>query len=225
MIARLIVQTVLWLAGMGAVLFGAAGTLAWPGAWCYLFEMGALGLWVGVWLARHDPALLAERLGSFIQRGQGAWDKFFMVCVAIAWCGWLVLMGFDARRFYWSSMHPSLQVVGVLAILVSMVAMRSVFRANSYAAPVVKIMAERGHKVSDSGPYAYVRHPMYAWAILFLFGTPLLLGSFWGLVCVPLLVVGLAYRAVLEERMLCAQLAGYAEYAARVRYRFVPYVW
>jgi protein-S-isoprenylcysteine O-methyltransferase Ste14 len=106
-----------------------------------------------------------------------------------------------------------------------MIAMRSVFRANSYAAPVVKIMTERGHKVSDSGPYAYVRHPMYAWAILFLVGTPLLLGSFWGLVCVPLLVVGLAYRAVLEERMLCAQLAGYAEYAARVRYRFVPYVW
>ncbi|MBN3758515.1 isoprenylcysteine carboxylmethyltransferase family protein [Paraburkholderia sp. Tr-20389] len=225
MIVRLIVQTVLWLAGMGAVLFGAAGTLAWPGAWCYLFEMGALGLWVGVWLAGYDPALLAERLGSFVQRGQSTWDKFFMACVAVAWCAWLVLMGLDARRFHWSSMHPSLQVGGVLAILVSMVAMRAVFRANSYAAPVVKIQSERGHKVSDSGPYAYVRHPMYAWAILFLVGTPLVLGSWFGFFCVPLLVVGLAYRAVLEERMLCEQLSGYAEYAARVRYRFVPYLW
>ena len=225
MIARLIVQTVLWLAGMGAVLFGAAGTLAWPDAWWYLFEMGALGLWVGVWLARYDPALLAERLGSFVQRGQSTWDKFFMACVAVAWCAWLILMGLDARRFHWTSMHPSLQVAGVLAILVSMVAMRSVFRANSYAAPVVKIQAERGHKVSDSGPYAYVRHPMYAWAILFLFGTPMVLGSWWGFFCVPLLVVGLGYRAVLEERMLCAELEGYAEYAARVRYRFVPFLW
>lgn len=225
MIARLIVQTVLWLAGMGAVLFGAAGTLAWPGAWCYLIEMGALGLWVGVWLAHHDPALLAERLGSFVQREQGMWDKVFMVCVVVAWCGWLVLMALDARRFHWSSMHPSLQIVGAVAILVSMVAIRAVFRANSYAAPVVKIMAERGHKVSDSGPYAYVRHPMYAWAVLFLVGMPLLIGSFWGLACVPVLVVGLAFRAVLEERMLCEQLEGYAEYAARVRYRFVPYVW
>ncbi|ACC74181.1 isoprenylcysteine carboxylmethyltransferase family protein [Paraburkholderia phymatum] len=225
MIARLIVQTVLWLAGMGAVLFGAAGTLAWPGAWCYLFEMGALGLWVGVWLAGYDPGLLAERLGSFVQRGQSTWDKFFMACVAVAWCAWLILMGLDARRFHWSSMHPSLQGVGVLAILVSMLAMRAVFRANSYAAPVVKIQSERGHKVSDSGPYAYVRHPMYAWAILFLVGTPLVLGSWWGALCVPLLVVGLAWRAVLEERMLREQLPGYAEYAARVRYRFVPYVW
>ncbi|MEM5373106.1 isoprenylcysteine carboxylmethyltransferase family protein [Paraburkholderia azotifigens] len=225
MIARLIVQTVLWLAGMGAVLFGAAGTLAWPGAWWYLFEMGALGLWIGVWLARYDPALLAERLGSFVQREQSAWDKFFMVCVLVAWCAWLVLMALDAVRFHWSSMHPSLHVVGVLAILVSMVAMRSVFRANSYAAPVVKIQSERGHKVSDSGPYAYVRHPMYAWAILFLVGTPLVLGSWVGFFCVPLLVAGLGYRAVREERMLCERLHGYAEYAARVKYRFVPYLW
>ena len=225
MIARLIVQTLLWLAGMGVVLFGAAGTLAWLGAWCYLLEMGVLGLWIGVWLAGYDPALLAERLGSFVQRGQSAWDKLFMLCVSVAWCSWLVLMGLDARRFHWSLMTPSLQVVGALGILVSMVAMRAVFRANSYAAPVVKIQAERGHKVSDSGPYAYVRHPMYAWAILFLTGTPLLLGSWWGFACVPLLVAGLGYRAVLEERMLRAQLEGYAEYAARVRYRFVPYVW
>jgi protein-S-isoprenylcysteine O-methyltransferase Ste14 len=224
-IARLIVQTVLWLAGMGAVLFGAAGTLAWPGAWWYLFEMGALGLWVGVWLARYDPALLAERLGSLVQREQSAWDKFFMAGVAVAWCAWLILMGLDARRFRWTAMHPSLQVAGVLAILVSMVAIRSVFRANSYAAPVVKIQSERGHKVSDSGPYAYVRHPMYAWAILFLFGTPMVLGSWCGFFCVPLMVVGLGYRAVMEERMLCAHLDGYAEYAARVRYRFVPFLW
>ena len=122
-------------------------------------------------------------------------------------------------------MSLSLQVLGALAILVSIVAIRAVFRANSFAAPVVKIQAERGHKVSDSGPYAYVRHPMYAWAIPFLVGTPLLLGSWFGFACVPVLIVGLAVRAVLEERVLCAQLDGYGEYAARVRYRFVPFVW
>lgn len=225
MITRLVVQNVLWLAFMGVLLFGAAHTLAWAAAWCYLIELGGLGMWIGVWLAGHDPALLAERLGSFSQRGQSTWDKIFLACVAIGWCVWLVLMGLDARRFHPSSMAPWLQAVGALGILVSMVAMRAVFRANSFAAPVVKIQAERGHKVSDSGPYAYVRHPMYAWAILFLVGTPLMLGSWWGLACVPLLVAALAYRAVLEERMLRAQLEGYADYAARVRYRFVPHVW
>lgn len=225
MIARLVVQTVVWLAGMGVVLFGAAGTLAWPGAWCYLAEVGVLGLWVGVWLAGHDPGLLNERMSSFLQHGQSAWDKLFMVCVSVGWCAWLMLMGFDARRYRWTSMSLSLQVLGALAILVSIVAIRAVFRANSFAAPVVKIQAERGHKVSDSGPYAYVRHPMYAWAIPFLVGTPLLLGSWFGFACVPVLIVGLAVRAVLEERVLCAQLDGYDEYAARVRYRFVPFVW
>jgi protein-S-isoprenylcysteine O-methyltransferase Ste14 len=225
MIVRLIVQTLLWLAGMGVVLFGAAGTLAWPGAWCYLIEMGVLGVWVGLWLARHDPGLLAERLGSFVQAGQSGWDKLFMVCVAIGWCAWLVLIAFDARRLHGSTMPVWCQALGALGIFVCFVATRPVFRANSYAAPVVKIQAERGHKVSDSGPYAHVRHPMYAAAILFLAGTPLLLGSWWGLACVPLLVAGLGYRAVLEERMLGAQLEGYADYAARVRYRFVPHVW
>lgn len=225
MIARLVVQTVVWLAGMGVVLFGAAGTLAWPGAWCYLAEVGVLGLWVGVWLAGHDPGLLKERMSSFVQPGQSAWDKLFMVCVSVGWCAWLMLMGFDAWRYRWTSMSLSLQVLGALAILVSIVAIRAVFRANSFAAPVVKIQAERGHKVSDSGPYAYVRHPMYAWAIPFLVGTPLLLGSWFGFACVPVLIVGLAVRAVLEERVLCAQLDGYGEYAARVRYRFVPFVW
>jgi protein-S-isoprenylcysteine O-methyltransferase Ste14 len=216
---------VVWLACMGAFLFGAAGTLWWGGAWFYLLEVGALGIWLGHWLARNDPGLLAERLGSLFQAQQRGWDKVFMACVATGWCGWLVLMGFDAQRFHWSAVPVWLQVCGALCIGVSIVATRSVFRANSYAAPVVKIQAERGHKVSDHGPYAYVRHPMYAFAIFLLVGTPLLLGSWWGLTCVPLMVVAIGYRAVLEERVLIAGLDGYADYAARVRYRFVPFVW
>ena len=99
------------------------------------------------------------------------------------------------------------------------------FRANSYAAPVVKIQKDRGHAIATSGPYATVRHPMYAGAILFLLGTPLLLGSWFGLALAPVIVVGLAVRAVLEERTLSAQFPTYADYAARVRYRFVPLIW
>jgi protein-S-isoprenylcysteine O-methyltransferase Ste14 len=97
--------------------------------------------------------------------------------------------------------------------------------ANSYAAPVVKVQRERGHKVASTGPYAYVRHPMYASVILFAAGVPLLLGSWLGLLVAPVLVLALAVRAVFEERMLKAELAGYADYAERVRYRFVPRLW
>ncbi|TDN63495.1 isoprenylcysteine carboxylmethyltransferase family protein [Paraburkholderia sp. BL10I2N1] len=225
MIARLVIQTVLWLAGIGALLFGAAGTVAWPAGWWYLLEMGALGIWMGLRLAKDDPALLEERLKPFIQREQGLWDKVFMALVAIVWCAWLVLMALDAARFRWSSVPLWLNVAGALAIFLCIWMTGFVFRANSFAAPVVKIQSERGHKVADTGPYAWVRHPMYSAAILFFIGLPLLLGSWWGLACAPLLVAGLGARAVMEERMLIAQLPGYADYAARVRYRLVPGIW
>jgi protein-S-isoprenylcysteine O-methyltransferase Ste14 len=98
-------------------------------------------------------------------------------------------------------------------------------RANSYAAPVVKLQAERGQRVVSTGPYGYVRHPMYAGAIPVLIGTPLLLGSWVGLVLSPILIAMLALRAVMEERMLRERLEGYADYAAHVRYRLVPLIW
>jgi protein-S-isoprenylcysteine O-methyltransferase Ste14 len=98
-------------------------------------------------------------------------------------------------------------------------------KANSYAAPVVKIQKGRGHAVATSGPYAYVRHPMYAGALLFIAGVPLLLGSWWGLAAGPALVLIIAVLAVFEERTLAAELDGYANYAAHVHYRFVPYLW
>jgi protein-S-isoprenylcysteine O-methyltransferase Ste14 len=225
MITRLIVQMTIFFACMAALLFGAAGTFRWAAGWWFLIEWAVLGMWIGLWLARYDPALLAERLGPLVQAQQSRWDRVFMVYMAIVWVGWMILTGLDAGRFHWSVVPGWLQAVGALGIFISIYACRFVFRANSFAAPVVKIQSERGHKVSDTGPYAYVRHPMYAAALLFLIGMPLLLGSWWGLACVPLLIAGFGYRAVLEERMLAAQLEGYAEYAARVRYRFVPYIW
>jgi protein-S-isoprenylcysteine O-methyltransferase Ste14 len=90
---------------------------------------------------------------------------------------------------------------------------------------VVKVQTDRGHAIATTGPYAVVRHPMYAGAIPFLLGIPLLLGSWYGLALAPALVAAFAVRAVLEERTLAAQLPAYADYAARVRYRLVPLIW
>jgi protein-S-isoprenylcysteine O-methyltransferase Ste14 len=141
------------------------------------------------------------------------------------WCGWLVLMGLDAGRFHWSRVPLGGQILGVGLIAVGSYLAWLTFRANSYAAPVVKIQKERGHRLVSTGPYAYLRHPMYAGALGFLLGAPLLLGSWWGLAAALLLVLAMAVRAVLEERALTAELDGYADYAARVRYRLVPYLW
>jgi protein-S-isoprenylcysteine O-methyltransferase Ste14 len=100
-----------------------------------------------------------------------------------------------------------------------------VFHENTFAAPVVRVQAERAHHVIDTGPYAVVRHPMYASAFLYLIGIPLLLGSWYALWMVPVFVAGLASRAVFEERLLRRTLPGYADYVSRVRYRLIPGVW
>ncbi len=225
MVARLIVQTVAWLIVQAAFLFGVAGTPRWPGAWAYLAEVGVLGLAMGLLLARRDPALLAERLRLPLQAGQARWDKIFITCAGPAWFGWMIVMALDAARFGWSSMPAWLAAVGALVLAAGFAVIHCTFLANSFTAPVVRIQAERCHRVITSGPYRVVRHPMYAGMIFYFLGTALMLGSWWGVALVPLLIAGLAPRAVFEERFLAARLEGYAAYAARVRWRFVPGLW
>ena len=224
MTRRLIVSTVGLIAVLAVFLFVSAGTLDWPAAWGFLAEMGVLSLAVGFWLARHDPGLLAERLGSPFQRAQKAWDKVFMAVVMVLYFGWIVLMGLDAR---WAISRVPLwsQALGALDVALSYYVIFLTFRENSYAAPVVKIQRERGHSVVSTGPYAYMRHPMYAGALLMFVGMPLQLGSWLGLAVLLLLVPLLAVRIVMEERTLAAELDGYRNYAARVRYRMIPGLW
>jgi len=148
-----------------------------------------------------------------------------MLLVMAVWFSWLVLMGFDAVRFHWSEVPLWVQALGLLSIGVGCFVVFLVFRANSYASPVVRIQRERGHAVVTTGPYAYVRHPMYAGGLFIFFGAPLLLGSWWGLAVSAALSVLVGFRAVLEERTLVNELEGYAAYAGRVRYRLVPYLW
>jgi protein-S-isoprenylcysteine O-methyltransferase Ste14 len=224
MIRRLLIQNVIWIVGMGALLFASAGTLLWPAAWVFLGTMAVLGLVSGLWLARIDPALLAERMNPMMQGAQPASDKIFMVVFGFAALSWFILIGLE-RRANVSDMPVALQTLGLLLLVLSTGFVLWVMRENSFAAPVIKIQTERGHRVIDSGPYAWVRHPMYSGTILFFAGMPLLLGSWWGLIMAPLFVVLFGFRARLEERALVAGLPGYADYLTRVRYRLIPGIW
>jgi protein-S-isoprenylcysteine O-methyltransferase Ste14 len=221
---RVLLRVFFFLIIFAVLLFVPAGTLAWPGAWVFLAILASVSISGMMWLARHDPELLKERMRPPFQRGQQPWDRALMILFVPLWFGWYALMGFD-KRFGWSSVPVSLQVLGVVLLGLGIYLSWQTLMANSYAAPVVKVQKERGHKVVSTGPYAYVRHPMYASVILFAAGAPLLLGSWWGLLVSPFLVLALGVRAVLEERMLKSELAGYADYVERVRYRFVPLVW
>ena len=98
-------------------------------------------------------------------------------------------------------------------------------RVNSFAAVTVQVQADRHQTVISTGPYALVRHPMYSFLLVFMLGVPLLLGSLWGFVGTVLLTALLVVRALGEEAVLGEGLAGYVDYAARVRYRLIPGVW
>ncbi|MDQ8730205.1 isoprenylcysteine carboxylmethyltransferase family protein [Bradyrhizobium sp. LHD-71] len=132
-------------------------------------------------------------------------------------------MGWDAARTNFAAVPPWLQFLGALGVLLYGFCTWWTFRENAFAAPVVKL--QENQKVIDTGPYAIVRHPMYA-GTLFLFpGIALLLGSWRGVALSVLFMLGIAWRAVHEERTLRNELSGYDDYAARVRYRFIPFVW
>ncbi|SFJ93915.1 methyltransferase family protein [Bradyrhizobium sp. cf659] len=224
MIAKLLLQNTITTIAMGALLFASAGTLHWPSAWVFLIICILLGPLCGWWLYRIDPALLAERLRPVLQRGQPAADKAFMIVFVIAMLAWLAAMGLDQRTLS-SDMPVAVQVLGFALFVLSTLFILWVFRENSFAAPVVKLQAERAQHVISTGPYAHVRHPMYSGMILFFAGVPLLLGSWWGLAMVPLFLVLFAVRIRIEERTLREGLPGYSDYAARVRYRLLPGVW
>jgi len=224
MIAKLLLQNTIFVVAFGALLFASAGTLHWPAAWVFLAVSATLGPACGLWLAKTDPALLAERMRPTFQADQPAADKKFMLVFVLVTLIWLVAIGL-ARRAQASHVPLVLQGLGLAMYLLSTAFIMWVFRENSFAAPVVKVQTARHHHVISSGPYAFVRHPMYSGIMLFFVGVPLLLGSWWGVAIAPAFAVLFAIRARIEERALVEGLPGYADYAERVRYRLVPGLW
>jgi protein-S-isoprenylcysteine O-methyltransferase Ste14 len=220
---------VVQIAGLAAVfalaLFLPAGTWAWPASWVFMAVFFGCTLALTLWLLRANPALLNERMRGAGQADQPLWDKVFLGLANLVFFGWLALMALDAARWRWSQVPLWLQGAGLLLLLGSFWLFFLVFRENSFLSPAVRLQGERGQTVISTGPYHYVRHPMYAAVIPFAAGTSLLLGSWYGLLAAALLMLLVARRAVLEERTLRQGLAGYDAYLSEVKYRLVPYVW
>lgn len=208
-----------------AALFLAAGTVAWPAGWAFLILFFGFTVAISRWLISYNPGLLTERMTGIGKADQKAWDKVFLAMLNVVFLAWLILMPLDAVRFRWSAMPGWLQLAGAMLLLGSFYLFFLTFRENAFLSPAVRVQTDRGQTVVSSGPYRLVRHPMYATAIVYLVGTTLLLGSWYGLIMALVLVVAIAYRAVMEERTLRAELAGYDEYMTQVKYRLVPHVW
>jgi len=139
--------------------------------------------------------------------------------------GFIAMLVFPVldHRFGWSSVPASVSVLGDALIALAFLFIFFVFKENSYGASTIQIA--EGQTVVSTGPYALVRHPMYAGALVMLIGTPLALGSWWGLFAVLLILPVLIWRLLDEERFLRQNLAGYAEYQTKVKYRLLPFIW
>ena len=224
MLRRIVIQTVIWFALQAALLLGVAGDWTWPQGWTYLGEVLALSSATTIGLMKTDPELLKARMSSPLKRNQRPVDRAIMLAFVALYVGWFALIGLD-HRFFWSSTPLLVQILGAVLIGAGMVLVWETFRANTFATTQVRVQAERAQTVVDSGPYRYVRHPMYAGMVLFMIGTPLMLQSLWGLSATPVLFVMLALRIRGEEQVLRRDLAGYTEYTARTPWRLVPGVW
>jgi protein-S-isoprenylcysteine O-methyltransferase Ste14 len=207
---------------MGLLLFVPAGTVHYWQAWLYLsIFMGASAL-TTIYLMRKDRALLERRMSGGPTAESRPVQKFIMLCTSIGFIALLVVPAFD-HRFGWSTVPVRGVVAGDVFVAIGFFLIFLVYRENTFTSATIEVAENQ--KVISTGPYAIVRHPMYASASLYLLGTPLALGSYWGLVPIVTMMPFLIWRLFDEERLLAQNLPGYSEYQKRVRHRLVPFVW
>ena len=219
---RLVAKTVIVVALFALVLLVPAGTWRWPAAWVFLSLYLVFAVPVAIWLFRTNPGLLAQRL-DWTRRAPKAWDRVLMAGLIPAFVATYVLAGLDFR-LGWSDLPPAVRAVAFVLMGAFYVLLALVLRENAFLSRVVEVHPEAGHCVVSTGPYAVVRHPMYAGYIVWLLAVPVALGSLPALAPAALLAAGVVVRTVLEDRALHAELPGYPEYAARVRWRLLPRV-
>lgn len=205
------------------VLFVAAGRLNWTEAWIYVgLRFGAL-LTLGLWAARKNPDAVNERGRS--SENTKSWDKVFGAIYAPMLLLTPVVAGLDAGRYAWTTVPLVWKAIGFLMLIPAMILPYWAMAVNPFLATTVRIQEERGQRVIKSGPYRYVRHPMYVGAILLALGSPLFLGAWWALVPGGLAALALVVRTALEDRTLMTELPGYMEFSEETRYRLLPGVW
>jgi protein-S-isoprenylcysteine O-methyltransferase Ste14 len=216
---KLVTQSLLFLFVLGALLFLPAGTFDYWQAWVFIAVWVACNLPLTVWVAINDPELLERRMRAGPAAEKEKSQKI-IVTIALLSLAVAVLIPALDRRFGWSDVPTSVVILGNALIAISYVGFYFVFRENTYGAATVRV--EENQRVISTGPYAVVRHPMYAAALILMLGIPLALGSWWGLRAFALGVPALTLRILYEERLLKRDLPGYAEYTQRMRFRLIP---
>jgi protein-S-isoprenylcysteine O-methyltransferase Ste14 len=211
---------VAWVGG----LFLGAGRLDWTRGWIsvavYLVGMSAVYLA----MRRYNPELIGER-AKWRRKDTKGFDKVFLPAMFSLATVQPVIAGMDAVRFRWSFVPFEWLYPGVLLFALALALVGWTLAVNRHAETTVRIQTDRGHTVVTSGPYRFVRHPMYVGAILMYLGAPLVWGSLAALAISGAIILLFVWRTAMEDRTLRRELSGYAEYAARTRFRLVPGLW
>jgi len=190
-------------------------------AWVYLFVTAAASAAIVAYLQRKDPTLLRRRTrGPGAEKNAG--QNLLQLLAMLVFSGTLVLSWFD-HRSSWSHVPVFVEIAGYALVVFGFLIYFVVFRENTFAGATVEVVSDQ--KVITTGPYASVRHPMYCGLLVLLFGTPLALGSWWGLLMVVPMALVVAFRIRYEEAFLTENLDGYAEYCRKLRYRVIPFIW
>lgn len=220
MVLRLLVAFIV----MSAAFCCSAGTTAWLKAWLYMVIQFSFWTAAALWLKKHNPQLLKDRM-VFLKPDTRGWDKVIIKTSTVLFIPYLLLPGFDAVRYQWSSVPLPVSVIGYAGIILSLLLFFAVLRENAYLSRFVEVQKDKGHKVITTGPYRYVRHPMYVGLITLLYSLPVALGSLWTLIPASVLTLLFVVRTYLEDKTLHEELEGYRAYAEKVKYRLLPGVW
>ena len=204
---------------VGLLIFLPAGDLSYQNGWLFIGLLFVPMLILGAVLLIRSPELLQKRLNA---KETDRTEQGVVKAAALIFIAGFVVAGLD-YRFGWSQMPRPVVIVASVILFVSYALYAEVMRENAYLSRTVEI--QEGQKVIDTGLYGVVRHPMYAVTLWLFFSIPVVLGSFWALLCFLPYGAVIAVRIVHEEKLLEASLAGYAEYKKRVRYRLIPFVW
>ena len=204
---------------VGLLLFVPAGTPRYWQAWAYLTVFFVASGAITRYLMLNDPALLRRRLRGGPSAEKETSQKIIMFFISIGHVALLVVSALD-HRFGWSRPPAFLTIAADVLISLGLYIVFLVYRENSFSSATIEVAGDQ--RVISTGPYAVVRHPMYAGSFLYLLATPLALDSWWGLLAVAGMAPFFVWRLFDEERVLKEKLPGYADYCLRTRWRLIP---
>jgi len=208
------------------ILLICGGDIGWWQGWLYSLVIFAAGIGGHIWAELRHPGLMAERQNIEKMKNAKSWDKVLAPLMAVSIGFPLVIVAGLDHRYNWSPEFPLwLIVIGFILISLGYAFALWAMAENRFFSSVVRIQTDRGHVVCDSGPYRFVRHPGYAGNIFPPFGIVLALGSLWTLIPAAAALIITVIRTVLEDQTLQEELPGYRDYARRVRYRLIPWVY